>query len=195
MKLDTQILSAWVLQIRCVVQRYHLLTVCALGISVAGVLCAVLWVPYLRDGLTAQMATVEALKLKSKSVREVPAAPMSQNELHIQAFYENLGEKDYAEQQLKTLFGIAAKNNLQLNAGEYKSSLEKNSAAIAYQIQLPVTGPYSAIREFCEEVLLTIPFASLDEISFKREAISKNDLDANLRFTLYLAASNRVGQQ
>jgi len=50
----------------------------------------------------------------------------------------------------------------------------------------------AAVRRFCERVLLTIPFASLDEITFKREAVGNGSLDARLRFTLYLTDAPTV---
>jgi hypothetical protein len=139
--------------------------------------------------------TRDAVNLIAKLNRTTPvsnAAPPSPNELHQSQFYAALGEQGYAEQQLKTLFDIAAKNGLRLDQGEYKSNFDRNSDTLAYQIQLPVVGSYSAIRQFCEEVLLAIPFASLDEMSFKRDAISNNNLEAKLRFTLYLTNHQQI---
>ena len=55
-----------------------------------------------------------------------------------------------------------------------------------HQILLPVKGGYSEIRQFCEKTLRTLPFASLDDLSFKRETIGEAELESSLRFTLYL---------
>jgi len=174
--------------------RHNPLLAVALLLSGVGVLCVALWLPHLRDDLGTQQAVLHRLELQSRVVSAATVAPFSQNESRLQKFYENLGESRYAEQQLKTLFAVAAKKNLKLNEGEYKLSEEKNSDTVVYQIQLPVTGPYAAIREFCEEVLQTVPFASLDEISFKRDVIGKNNLDAKLRLTLYLHGDQKVVQ-
>lgn len=114
-----------------------------------------------------------------------PARPLAEERLA--NFYDNLGEKRYAEQQVKTLFAVAGKTQLTLKQAEYKPAFDKNGQYYTYQIVLPVKGSYGAIRRFCEQTLLAIPFASLDEISFKRDAIGSRMLEAKLRFTLYLA--------
>ena len=43
--------------------------------------------------------------------------------------------------------------------------------------------------------LMAIPFASLDEINFRRDAIGSRTLEAKLRFTLYLNDVPAVAQR
>ena len=126
-----------------------------------------------------------------QAVAALPA--QSPTEQHLQAFRDLLGESRFAEQQIKTLFSIAAKNNLSLSQGEYKLLHEKNGGFDAYAIVLPVHGQYGAIRTFCQQVLLAVPFASLDQVDFKREAVNNSNLEAKLRFTLYLDHSSGSG--
>jgi len=114
------------------------------------------------------------------------AAPASAND-NLLRFYAALGEKRYAEQQVKTLFGLAAKAKLSLSQGEYKSAYERNARLHTYQVTLPVKGSYGDVWQFGMMSLRAIPFASLDEISFKRESIGEPQVEARLRLTLYLA--------
>ena len=114
------------------------------------------------------------------------SAPVTANE-NLLAFYDTLGEKRYAEQQVKTLFGLAAKANLSLSEGEYKSAYERNARLHSYQVTLPVKGSYRDVWQFGMLSLRAIPFASLDEISFKRDNIGEPQIEARLRLTLYLA--------
>ena len=151
---------------------------------------SLLWfVPHLRAQEELQQ---RAMLRMQKSLRAggnaVPAVPPSLAEERMTKFYDALGEKHYAEQQIKTLFAIAEKTGLALSQAEYKSVYDKNSNTHTYKIQLPLKGPYPAIRQFCELTLRAIPFASLDEMSFKRDAVGSPALEAKLRFTLYLAA-------
>lgn len=192
MKLTSNTLSGWLLQLRCTVQVINPVAALAVLLFVGGVLCLAFWVPLLHHSVLNRQLEVDRLVRVARDRKPAAPAPPSQNEQRVAQFTDNLGENGYAEQQLKTIFEIAARRNLQLNEGEYKSSYEKNSDTIAYQIQLPVTGPYPAIREFCEEVLQTIPFAALNEVSFKRQLISSNHLEAKLRFTLYLTGSKKT---
>ncbi|MES2152926.1 MAG: hypothetical protein V4508_24375 [Pseudomonadota bacterium] len=120
-------------------------------------------------------------------------APVSANE-NLALFYDTLGEKRYAEQQVKTLFGIAAKTGLTLNQGEYKAAFERSGRMHTYQVLLPVRGSYRAIWQFCLLSLGAIPFASLDELSFKRDSIGEPTVEARLRLTLYLADGAKSGE-
>lgn len=164
--------------------------------SVATLLClsgAIAWVwgvPHIRAQLRAQQQVVSAARATlSADVNAKPVIQRTVAEEHLAHFYSNLGERGYMEQQVKTLFAIAVKNNLTLSQAEYKPAFDKSGNYHTYQISLPVKGPYGALRQFCEQTLLTVPFASLDEISFKREGIGSRTVEAKLRFTLYLANS------
>jgi hypothetical protein len=113
------------------------------------------------------------------------AAPATSND-NLAAFYAVLGEKRYAEQQVATLFALAAKNGLSLSQGEYKGSYDATTRVNSYQVVLPVKGSYKAIWQFALACLQSVPFASLDEISFRRETIGEPNVDARLRLTFYL---------
>lgn len=125
--------------------------------------------------------------------RQGPSAPLATGvvalegaEQNLRKFYAALGNRSESEQNLKVLFAIAAQMDLSLDQGEYQWRFDKNSSTYRYQILLPVIGSYGAIRQFCEEALLALPFASLDELSFMRESVGEDALSANLRFTFYL---------
>ena len=120
-------------------------------------------------------------------------APVIANE-NLALFYATLGEKRYAEQQVKTLFGIAAKSGLSLSQGDYKSGYDRNARVHTYQVTLPVKGSYGAIWKFSMLSLRAIPFASLDDISFKRDSIGEPALEARVRMTFYLSAQPGVPQ-
>ena len=116
-------------------------------------------------------------------------------EQNLRKYYDVLGDRSETERYLKTLFAIAAQTGISLDQGEYQGQLDKDSDTYRYQIFLPVNGSYGDIRRFCEQMLLALPFASLDELNFKRESASADALDASLRFTLYLKAEPRTTQQ
>lgn len=143
--------------------------------------------PRLERQVAASRAALAAAQIALAGAPPVTAAPpLPPAEQRLQQFHDALGESRYAEQQLKTLFALAAKNSLTLRQAEYKFAYDKNGLFHTYAVALPVKGPYTAIRPFCEQVLLAIPFASLDAVDFKRDAVNNPTLDAKLRFTLYL---------
>ena len=154
----------------------------------AGVLClagalALAWLLPQR-ALQGQRASV-ALSVAARPPAAALASPPSPN-ANLALFYDALGERRYAEQQVKTLFALAAKTGLVLSQGEYKSGFEPNGRFHTYQVNLPVKGSYAAIWQFALLALRAMPFASLDEISFRRDTIGEPAVEARLRLTLYL---------
>lgn len=113
-------------------------------------------------------------------------APPPDSNQNLAQFYAALGERRYAEQEVKMLFALAAKNGLILKSGEYKEVQDKASRVTSYQVVLPVKGSYGAIWQFSLQVLAALPFAALDDISFKRELIAEAAPEARLSLTFYL---------
>jgi hypothetical protein len=123
----------------------------------------------------------------------LPAPPPSADQ-NLAHFYASLGERRGVDRQLKTLFALAEKNGLSLRQGEYRSSQDRAGRFITYQVTLPVTGRYGAIWQFAFDALRALPYASLDDVGFRRDAIGSETVEARLRLTLYLAATPGVPQ-
>jgi hypothetical protein len=173
-------LAALALRARLALQRVGAPACIAIVLCAAGV-AAWAWLLPQR----AAQAQLMARPLPAPATLVVPPAPPSANQ-NLADFYDTLGEKRYAEQQVKLLFDLAAKSNLMLSQGEYKAAYDKASRVGTYQIILPVKGPYQSIWQFSMRALREMPFASLDEVGFRREAIADATVEARLRFTLYL---------
>lgn len=172
--------QALVLRARLALSRLGVPACVAIALCVAGVAGWAWLLPQ-----RAAQARVMARPLPSPSALVTAAPPPSANQ-NLADFYHVLGEKRYAEQQVKVLFDLAARNNLVLSQGEYKAAYDKASRVGTYQIILPVKGPYQAIWQFAMQALREMPFASLDEIGFRRDTIAEATVDSRLRFTLYL---------
>lgn len=181
-------LAAGALRLRLAVMRLGPVFCIAALLAVAGG-ASVAWLAPQR-ALQADSHQVAMRLALMPALAAARSEPVTSNE-NLVAFYGTLGEKRYAEQQVKTLFGLAAKSNLSLSQGEYKSAYDRNARLHSYQVTLPVKGRYSDIWQFGMLSLRAIPFASLDEISFKRDSIGDAQAEARLRLTLYL--SERAG--
>lgn len=153
------------------------------AVVLAASAAAVGWIMPERAARAAQHRAVLAQAAAAPAQAAVEVAPVET--ASIEAFYQALGERRYAEQQVRTLFGLADKAGLSLRQGEYRSTYERNARVHAYQVTLPVRGPYKAVWGFAMSALASIPFASLDEISFKRESVGDTNVEARLRLTLY----------
>lgn len=88
---------------------------------------------------------------------------------------------------LNKLYAAAAAQQLVLEQGEYRITPSKNGKLARYQITLPVKGSYVQIRQFVAQALTDVPIAALEEISFKREAISSTEVETRIKLTLFLS--------
>jgi hypothetical protein len=177
----------YLLQARLMLARMSAVNALAAALCVAGATSWLWALPREEAAGRVEQALIEKQKLAMLQAPPMPtAAPVSPAQANLAAFYVALGTRQAAVSQVRTLFGLAHEAGISLDKGEYKSSYSVNSRSYTYQVLLPVTGTYSAIRLFCEKVLVAIPFASLDEIGFKREAVAAGALQAKLRFTLHL---------
>jgi hypothetical protein len=116
----------------------------------------------------------------------VPAAPVAQHPLA--AFYAVLGQPAASERYVAVLFNVARRHGINLAQAEYQWEADSAAQTGRYRIRLPIKAPYGAIRDFCQGVLVELPFASLDELALKREAVTDELLTATVQFTLHLSA-------
>jgi hypothetical protein len=185
-------LAAFVLRLRLTVRANPVLVAASLALLAGAI--ALGWTAHTLTRLDGELVALKAAARSASlpspvpavaAAPVVPAAPAQPADA-LDAFYTALGPRRHAEQQVRTLFALAAKNGLSLSQGEYKTGYDRNARVSTYQVNLPVKGSYGAIWEFALGALRAIPFASLDDISFRREAIGDPAVEARLRLTLYL---------
>jgi hypothetical protein len=83
---------------------------------------------------------------------------------------------------------VAARDNdLQLQKGEYRLTQERDFPLARYQVTFPVRGTYPQVRGFVNEALKLVPAAALDDLTLKREAAGDPQVEARVRFTVFLA--------
>lgn len=103
------------------------------------------------------------------------------------AFYDFFPAREKAPKLFHSIFSAAHNESVSLAQGEYKYSHGKAGRIGIYQVSLPVKGSYVQIRKFIVKVLNSMPSAALDELSFKRDSIGRIDLEAKIRFSIYLS--------
>ena len=134
-----------------------------------------------------QMLKIEAFKKSTPATLNFAKEKIS-DENKIITFHTQLGDIRDIEQEIQNLLALASKNNLVVQQANYKYADIKEGEILAYTIELPIKGTYLAVREFCEQFLLAVPFASLDHIKIKRELVGNAIIDVRLTFTLFMNA-------
>jgi hypothetical protein len=102
------------------------------------------------------------------------------------ALKEILPSERSAESEIKKLFLLARNEGLELSQAEYSRSGSDVAPLLRLQLRLPVQGSYSAIRRFIGNALLTMPFLSVDELSFRREETGNAEGEASLKLSIFL---------
>jgi hypothetical protein len=178
-------LAAILLRLRLALRALDPLMCGALVLCLAAGVALAWLVPQAASQGASHQLALRMAAMPPAVVQVAPAGAVANANLAL--FQRTLGQRRAAEQQVRTLFELADKTGLTLSQGEYKTAYDQVAGLHTYQVTLPVKGSYRAIWQFGLLALRAMPFASLDEISFKREAIGQAQVEAHLRLTLYLA--------
>lgn len=133
------------------------------------------------QALDREAASVSA-RLGNKGADGAPISGRSQ----LSNFYAFFPLTENVPELLGRVNRSAGQHQLVLEKGEYKLSVEPDFRLARYQITLPVIGDYTQVRAFVNDVLQAVPSASLEELTLKRESIEQPELEARVRFTLFL---------
>lgn len=104
----------------------------------------------------------------------------------INNFYRVLGPEKSIPDSLEKIFDAAYENNVGLDNGQFKLVRAQGASFSQYQIALPAVGSYADIRTFVNRVLMEIPAIALDGIDFTRPDVKSHEVEASVRFTLFL---------
>jgi len=104
----------------------------------------------------------------------------------LNTFYRFLPAESEATSLLTVILSLAGEHGLTPDKADYALVRSPSAAFSRYQITLPVRGSYVEIRRFANQVLNRIPSAALNDISMKRQDINTEQVEARLRFTVFL---------
>lgn len=118
-------------------------------------------------------------RLQRLAAEPRPVAPDASQSGHLP-----VGEA--APEGVARLFTAAGHAGLNLREGSYRVVVQPGSGLRRYQITLPLSGTYPAIRAFLAESLERRPDLALDSLSLRREKIGSPEVEARLGLTLFL---------
>jgi hypothetical protein len=134
-------------------------------------------------GLRTKLST---LTQGMKSQARAQEAEQQSPSVMLEKFYAFFISNQSVTDKLAEIFSLAEANGLELRQGEYKLKSEKSVRLVQYQIAIPARGGYLQIRTFISQVLKKIPTASLDQIRFERKRAGDANVEAEIKFTLYM---------
>jgi len=154
--------------------------VCLLG-------AALVWWTGVRGHATmAQDLRQDIRALREQSRKAPPPARLPDAAEQLRAFHAFFPERTQISAALGEFDRLAAQRQLVLASGDYKYSEEKNLRLGRYELRLPVRGSYTQVYSLIAAALNAMPALALDEIVIKRESRLAGEVEAQLRFSLYV---------
>lgn len=159
--------------------------------ALAGVLALVLAVGLdmaTRELLAQTQAQERAFQARLQRERERPD-PAAEQAARLAELQRDLPDAAAALQVLPLIHRAAQAHGVVLASGEYRLLPEGKAGTLArYQITLPASGSYPALRAWTAEVLNAQPSLAMEELSLSRPTPGETTLQARVRWSLYLKA-------
>lgn len=159
--------------------------------ALAGVLALVLAVGLdmaTRELLAQTQAQEQAHQTRLQRERERPD-PAAEQAARLAELQRDLPDAAAALQVLPLIHRAAQAHGVVLASGEYRLLPEGKAGTLArYQITLPASGSYPALRAWTAEVLNAQPSLAMEELSLSRPTPGETTLQARVRWSLYLKA-------
>ncbi|UWE14528.1 hypothetical protein [Herbaspirillum huttiense] len=135
----------------------------------------------------SQSLREEAVRLRLASRPSMSKAALSPVD-ELGNFYEFFPQLERMPDLLDRMYRAAVEQGVLLDRGDYQLSSERDVKLIRYDIALPVKGGYLQVRKFVAQALNDIPSLSLESIVFNRQRINEQQLDVQIKFSLYMRA-------
>jgi hypothetical protein len=153
---------------------------CLLGAVVIG------WGGVRGRDVAAQDLRREIHALHQQAMRMPPPLHVADGAEELHAFHEFFPPRGQISVALDELNRLAAQRQLVLASGDYKFSEQKTLRLSRYELHLPVRGSYVQVYGLVAAALNAMPSLALDEIVIKRESRLAGEVEAQLRFSLYV---------
>jgi hypothetical protein len=89
------------------------------------------------------------------------------------------------ESQYQRLIEIGARRGIELPRAEYVTTADEPGGMVRVQVSLSIAARYPEFRSFIEEVLRTLPAASLDQFSVKRDNVAQAQVEVLVRMSFW----------
>ncbi len=155
-----------------------------------GLLAIVTAAAYWQFMLPAARADNVMLKRQLAAARpiKVAEAPSGPTKPSLDDFYRFFPSIETVPDWIDKLDELAGQHKLTLAKAQYRLAPEPSLHLRRYRIDLPLTGRYLDIRQFLQAVLLAMPHAVLDDVSFERQDATQANVTAHVQLSLLLGA-------
>ena len=139
--------------------------------------------------LAALSLTVEGLQATLAGARQSPAADASPRQMRARSARElvsSLPERSALPEITGKIAAQAQAAGLALDRGSYDLTVTHSGQLVRARMTFPVHGRYTDIRRFIDSTLATVPGAAVDGLRLQRKDIGAAEIDADIRFAVYV---------
>lgn len=133
------------------------------------------------DALRGELQGLERKRGQGAS----PAQRTTRLRQQFDAFLGSLPQQDQINAQLAQLHELAARNNLALRNGEYRTPAGKGGLIGRLQISVRTDGSYTDLRRFLQDLAAALPALSVSRLSMSRQKPAETALETTLEFALF----------
>ena len=135
--------------------------------------------------LRALQDRVGALEARATRAPD-PASTVPTPAEQLAAFYRAFPAEESSPDWIGRIADTAKRCGLRLDQGEYRQASAGGGRLTRVEITLPVRGDYRQIRRFLAATGEDVPTAALEAVQFARQKVGDAEVDARIRFVLYL---------
>lgn len=157
-----------------------------LALLLAGAGGLLLAVPQQWEAATVAKSEAERIQHDYARLNDVATTGQGGPGQALADFRELLTTEEQADEAMEIIQRDAQKHGLVLAGTEYKWQRRLNVKLAEVHIAIPVKAGYSPLRAFVKDVLADIPGLALEQFDLQRENIGSSEVDARLRFSLFL---------
>ncbi len=100
-----------------------------------------------------------------------------------------LPSEDSPAQIVQQLIALARREELTLNAGEYKLADNSRAGVKTYRMRLPMSGDAAAIQRFVMQAVNEHRTLGVESLQMRRERVEATDVEASVQFVLVTSAA------
>lgn len=133
----------------------------------------------------------EVQKMTTHLQQTPVASPALNVRKQLDEFVATLPPHDALNNSLNALHDLAAAHHLALKDSAYRPAPNSSAAMQPLHISMKCEGSYTDLRHFLRAAAQTLPALAIEQLSFSRQKISDNRLEAVVEFSLFYSASDQ----
>jgi hypothetical protein len=139
---------------------------------------------------TALTAVRSDLALASADRERMSGDGRHTEQRDVQALQAVLRRSPPADELVRKMATLAQAEQIALVQSDYQQEFHGTTQVTQVRVTQPVRASYPQLRRYVESVLRTIPNASLDQVAARRDTVGQAQLEARLRWSLWIQASS-----